>query len=70
MTKTYACKNEIAISKANTMLTISQGIIPKKNQNSNVEKAKNENPIKIFNKPWPDNMFANNLMDKLKMREK
>ena len=68
-TKTYACKKVIVNSRPITRNTIPKG---KANQNTWTAfklKIAQIKLIKIFNKIWPDIIFANNRIAKLKIRE-
>ena len=67
--KTYACKKAIEISKPITANTIDIGRIFQNQWTIFDETLAQTNEIKIFNKIWPDNMFANNLIAKLKILE-
>lgn len=69
--KTYACKNAIRISRLNTTVTMSQGMVDTIFiliffAHINVQL----NPLSIFSKACPDSMFANKRIPKLKTRAK
>mgnify|MGYP007009408773 CR=1 FL=1 len=68
--KTYACKNAITNSKPVTQKIIAKGTKDKINHIDPAENILQTNPIKIFINIWPDIIFANNRIDRLKIREK
>jgi len=68
MVKTYACRNAINNSRNIIAVTITQGAVARSAIPVPVLRSTQEKPIRILSKAWPDIIFANKRMLKLKTR--